>query len=95
MVSAIKERLFRLNPRRYIAPKLPTRDSGTATLGMIVAATLRRKRNMTRTTSATASIISNCTSWTDARIVEVRSVNTETFTAGGRALWSCGSTFLI
>src|SRR5215510_13226153 len=42
MVSAIKDRLFRLNPRSTMAPKVPTRDSGTATAGMTVAARLRR-----------------------------------------------------
>ncbi len=53
-------------------------ESGTATLGIIVAAKLRRKRNITITTSAIVSINSNCTSFTDARIVVVRSVNVVT-----------------
>ena len=39
--------------------------------GMMVAAMLRRKRNMTITTSATVSISSNCTSLTEARMVVV------------------------
>ena len=37
MVSAISDRLSRLYPSRYIAPNVPTSDSGTATLGMMVA----------------------------------------------------------
>ena len=42
-------------------------------LGMIVAATLRRNRKITITTSAIVSISENSTSLTDARIVVVRS----------------------
>src|SRR5271165_2460560 len=51
MVSAISERLSRLYPRAYIAPKVPTSDSGTATLGMMVAYRLRKNRKITSTTS--------------------------------------------
>ena len=95
MVRAIRDRLFRLNPSRYMTPKVPTRERGTATLGMIVADRLRRKRKITSTTRATASISSNCTSLTEARMVVVRSVSTETWTAGGRELCSWGSSFLM
>ena len=94
-MSAISERLLRLNPIRYITPKVPTRDRGTATLGMMVAPRLRKKRKITSTTSATASISSNCTSRTEARIVVVRSVRTETLTEGGKELWSWGKSLLI
>ena len=65
MVSAISVRLLIENPARYITPNVPTSDSGTATLGMNVAATLRRNRKITITTSATASRSSNCTSRTE------------------------------
>ena len=41
---------------------------------------------MTRTTKATASISSNCTSLTEARMVVVRSVSTDTLTEGGKEL---------
>ena len=78
MVRAIKERLFRLNPKRYMTPKVPTSERGTATLGIVVAERLRRKRKMTSTTRTTASMSSNCTSLTEARMVVVRSVSTET-----------------
>ncbi len=37
MVRAIRVRLFRLKPKRYMTPKVPTRETGTATLGMMVA----------------------------------------------------------
>src|SRR5271154_4519215 len=83
MVSAISVRLLRLNPIAYIAAKVPTRDKGTATLGMIVAANVRRNTKMTATTSATQRISSNSTSATDARTVVVRSVNTAILMMGG------------
>ena len=57
---------------------VPISDSGTATLGMIVAAKLRRNRKITITTSPTVSTISNFTSSTEARIVVVRSVRMST-----------------
>ncbi len=53
--------------------KVPTMDSGTARLGMIVAETLRRNRKMTSTTRAMASASVNSTSWTDSRIATERS----------------------
>src|ERR1700685_1434023 len=66
-------------------PKVPTSDSGTATLGMIVAERLRRNKKMTITTSAMVSINSNSTSSTDARMGVGRSVRTCTWTGDGRA----------
>ena len=56
IVSAISERLSRLKPRRYITPNEPRIDTGTATLGIAAARTLRRKTKTTRITSATAVI---------------------------------------
>ena len=50
----------------YITANVPTSDSGTATLGMMVADRLRRNRKMTITTSPMVSISSNSTSFTDA-----------------------------
>ncbi len=78
MVKAISDRLLMLNPSRYIAPKVPTSERGTDRLGIRVARRLRRKRNITRTTSATARVNSNSTSETEARMVVVRSVSSET-----------------
>ncbi|MNC85882.1 hypothetical protein D3C83_15010 [compost metagenome] len=91
MVSAISVRLLTLNPARYITPKVPTSDSGTATLGMTVPASVRRNRKITSTTSATASISSNCTSSTEARMVVVRSVSSDTSKAAGRVAVNCGN----
>ena len=90
MVSAISERLFRLKPARYITPKVPTRESGTARLGITVARRLPRKRKITSTTSTTASTSSKFTSRTDARMVLVRSVSTVTWIAAGSELSSWG-----
>src|SRR5208283_3757521 len=95
MVRAMSERLFRLNPSKYITAKVPTSDTGTATLGMVVADRLRRNMKMTSTTSTTASINSYCTSLTDSRIVVVRSVSTETLIEEGKELCNSGSSFLI
>src|SRR5207245_793918 len=86
MVKAIKERLSKLYPSRYITPKVPTSDRGPAMLGIRVADRLRRKRKITITTSPTVSISVNCTSRTEARIVVVRSVRIETWTAEGKEL---------
>ena len=52
MVSAISERLLSEKPARYMTPKVPISDTGTATLGISVARPLRRNRNTTRITSA-------------------------------------------
>ena len=95
IVSDIRVRLLRLNPSRYITPKVPTNDSGTATLAMNVAGMLRRNRKITATTRATASISSNSTSSTEARIEVVRSVSNATWTPSGRLASSDGSCFLI
>ena len=51
---------------RYITPNVPTSESGTATLGMMVAWRLRKNRKMTRTTRTTVSISSNSTSLMEA-----------------------------
>ncbi len=74
MVSAISERLFRLKPRKYITPKVPSSESGTTIAGTSVVRQLRKKTNVTAVTSSTeiTSVIS--TSSSDARIVVVRSI---------------------
>src|SRR6201986_2979130 len=73
IVSAISDRLLRLKPNRYIAPSVPTSDSGTDRLGIRVARPLRRNTKITSTTRMTASDNSYSTSRTEARIVTVRS----------------------
>src|SRR5215471_21183957 len=91
MVSAINDRLSRLNPARYMMPNVPMRESGKATLVMTVAQSFRRNRNITITTSAMVSSNVNCTSRTEARIVSVRSASTSTCTDGGNVLVSRGN----
>src|SRR6266481_5766872 len=95
MVSAISVRLLRLYASRYMAANVPTSDSGTATLGMTVADGLRKNRKITVTTSAMVSMSSNCTSWTDARMVAVRSVRTDVWMDEGSDVFSCGRSFVM
>ncbi len=95
IVSAISDRLLRLNPARYMNARVPTSDSGTDRLGIRVADGLRRNRKMTRTTSTTARPSSNSTSATEARIVLVRSVSTATSTAAGSAARRLGSSAVM
>ena len=95
MVSAMSVRLLRLKPGKYITPNVPISESGTATAGMSVVESLRRNRKITATTSATVRASSNWTSETDARIVIVRSVSTDTRTADGSVSVSCGRSDLM
>ena len=95
IVSAMSVRLFTLYPSRYITPNVPTSDSGTATLGMIVARRFRRNAKITSTTRTTVSPNSNSTSATEARIVTVRSVRFVICTDAGMDAFNCGSSFLI
>ncbi len=90
-ISAISDRLSIEKPSRYIAPKVPTIEIGTAMLGISVARQLRRNRNTTITTRPTA-ISSVCSvSRSDARIVFERSSTGLTWISAGRAAASCGS----
>src|SRR5947208_8922578 len=91
IVSAINERLLRLKPKRYMAPKVAISDTGTATQGINVARQLRRKKNTTSTTRHTAMTSVRSTSRSDARIVLVRSMTTSTLIALGIDAQSCGS----
>ena len=73
-----------------MAAKVPTSESGTATLGMMVAYRLRRKRKITITTRAMVNINSNSTSATEALIAVVRSVSVVTSMPVGRLASNCG-----
>ena len=95
MVSAIRERLLRLKPNRYMAPSVPTSDSGTERLGIRVARALRRNTKITSTTRITASVSSNSTSCTEARMVTVRSVRMLRSIAAGSEACSCGNSALM
>ena len=73
-----------------MAANVPMSASGTVTLGMIVAQTLRRNTKITTTTRPMDSISVNWTSATDARMVCVRSMMVSTWTDGGIAASSRG-----
>src|SRR3954469_6055622 len=62
---------------------VPTKDMGSAMLGMMVAERFRRNRKMTSTTSMTVSLSVNLTSSTEARIDCERSYKTSTWTDAG------------
>jgi len=66
-------------------------ETGTATLGISVARTLRRKANTTRITSATEIRSVRSTSRSEARIGGVRSSVTVRLMPPGMAASSCGS----
>ena len=74
-----------------MTPNVPMSETGTATLGMKVERTLRRKTKTTRMTSAIEITIVIWTSRTEARIVRVASMTTDSVIVGGIDAWSCGS----
>ena len=67
------------------------REMGTATLGINVARTFRRKTNTTRITSSTDTISVSSTSCTEARMVVVRSIATPKWMDWGMAARRNGS----
>ncbi len=73
IVSAISDKLSRLYPHRYMIANVPISDTGTATLGISVARQFRKNTNTTKMTRITDKISDRSTSFTDARIVVVRS----------------------
>src|SRR5215469_151870 len=79
----------------YITAKVPISESGTATLGMMVADRLCRKRKITITTRPTVSINSNSTSFTEAWMLVVMSVMVVTVIDAGRLASSCGRICLM
>ena len=95
IVRAISDRLSRLYPNRYMNPKVPSRESGTATLGINVAHRFFRKMKTTMITRAIETISVNSTSEMEARMVVVRSITTVTLIAGEMDASSTGSIFLI
>src|ERR1700722_11742158 len=82
MASAIHHRLSRLESTRYIPPKEPTSESGTAMLGITVARTVRRNTKTTRITSTIEISSVDSMSLTEARTVSVRSETTASLMAG-------------
>src|SRR5438105_2297558 len=82
MASAIKERLSRLYPARYMTLNVPINETGTATLGIKVVRALLKNRNTTSTTRTIATNNAISTSRTDSRMVVVRSRTTDMWMAG-------------
>src|ERR1035438_8224409 len=89
-VSAIKEKMLRLYPSRYITAKVAISDTDTATTGTRVAWTLRRNANTTRMTRITAMTSVISTSHSDTRIVVERSTASVTSIAGETEARNCG-----
>src|ERR1700736_2236260 len=75
-----------------MTPRVPSREIGTATPGMMVARTLRRNTNTTRITSAIAMASVYSTSRSEARMVVVRSEATASSAPAGIDARSWGST---
>ena len=62
IVKAMSDRLSILKPNMYITPQVPIMETGTATVGIKVARTSRRKRKTTMMTRATDIISDRSTS---------------------------------
>ncbi len=83
IVKAISDRLSRLKPEKYMMPNEVIKDSGSATPAISVARIERRNSSTTSVTSTTLRTSVNCTSWTEARMVTVRSLTTARSTPAG------------
>ncbi|OIQ71960.1 hypothetical protein GALL_464210 [mine drainage metagenome] len=90
-VKAIRLRLLRLKPSRYMMPKVPSSETTVATAGMRVARALRRKALTTRTTSAIEISSVTSISCNDERIEVVLSEATCSATSCGNCACSSGS----
>ena len=82
-VSASRDRLSMLWPKKYISPKVMPTEIGSAIEGMSVAERLRRKRKITSTTRTPASARVNFTSSTPSSIVTLRSYMTRIWMDSG------------
>ncbi|RMR92560.1 hypothetical protein ALP75_202598 [Pseudomonas syringae pv. actinidiae] len=88
---ATSVRLFRLKPNRYIIAKLAISDTPSTALTISVAESWRRNSAMTATTSNTAINRVISTSCSEARMVRVRSLSTDTSTVAGSISCKRGS----
>ena len=95
MVRAMSVKLLILKPARYITAKVPTKDNGTATLGIKVAGIFRKNKKMTIITSAMANRSSIFTSSIEALMVIVRSVKGITSTLTGKVACNLGNKALM
>src|SRR5271170_1684677 len=91
IVSAINDKLSRLNPSTYIIATVPSSASGTVTPGMTVAQALRKNRNITSTTSTMVIPRVISTSSTAALMVGVRLATVSTLIEGGMEASAWGS----
>src|SRR5208337_5634118 len=91
MVNAMRERLSRLYPNKYMTPKVPISESGTTIPGIKVARRLRKNRKTTRTTRQIETVRVTSTSRTEARMVMVRSSTTDISMAGEIEAFNKGS----
>ena len=80
---------------RYMAAKVPTSESGTDRLGMMVAGIVAQEHEDHEHDEHDGEASSNSTSRTEARIVTVRSVRTATSSAAGSAAVICGNIALM
>src|SRR3984893_14700644 len=94
-VSASSVMLLMEKPNAYISAQVLTSDTGTASVGMTVAAAERRNRKITSTTSAQAMPSVTSTSWTEARIEIERSISTCMLIDAGTWARKVGSRSLI
>ena len=90
-VRAMRERLSRLYPHKYMTPKVASKDTGAATAGMAVALPLRKNRNVTSTTRAMESARLFSTSRSEARMVSERSSLCPRSALSGSHERNCGS----
>jgi len=95
MVSAMSERLSREKPQRYITPKVPMSETGTATPGMSMVRTSRRKTKTTMITRTTAMTSVRSTSSIEARIVVVWSTMVVSLMPAGISACNCGRAALM
>src|SRR5690625_5045758 len=90
-INAIKEMVFKVNPKAYIKAKLLISEAGTATAGSIAARQLRKNNNTTPTTKKTAITSVFCASYKEARILGVRSCATCKRTSAGNMASKSGN----
>ena len=94
-VRAISDRLSREKPSRYITPRVPSRETVTATAGTRLAAPERRKTATTATTRMTAISRLRSTSAREARMEVVRSTTVSIWISAGMAAATCGRICLM
>ena len=90
MVKAMRVRLFKLKPMRYITTQVPAKDKGRATAGMSAVCQRFKNKPTTKITSAMDKTKDFCISSNDARTVGERSNTTAILTAAGKPASNVG-----